>query len=82
MFSPYIARASCAATCHRNRRQFFHFLPNAKNSNVSKSSPNRLNFCTRGFSGMGSMNPKEFLHFDRRKGPNRNFFKLRKFTHV
>ena len=36
----------------------------------SKSSQNQLIFCTRGFSGMGNSNPKEFFDFDYRKVSN------------
>jgi hypothetical protein len=39
----------------------------------SKSSPNRLIFCTRGFSGMGNTNPKDscFFIFNIRRCPMR-----------
>jgi hypothetical protein len=44
--------------------------PRGKKIEFSKISPNQMIFCTRGFSGMGNTNPKEFFDFERIKGPN------------
>ena len=42
----------------------------------SKKLPNRLVFCTRGFSGIRNTNPMEFLNFDYRKEWNWQIFSI------